>query len=106
MACVKCNVENCSYNENCSCHAPSIQVGGKGACQCGETCCGTYMNQSAYSNIAQFTNNRSDVQNIMCRVDTCVHYDNEHCTLNTIQVGSSEPVDTYSETECDSFEQK
>lgn len=106
MACVNCNVNTCSYNENCSCHAPNIQVGGKGACDCGDTCCGTYMNQAAYSNVAQYTNNRSDNQIILCRVDTCTHYSDERCTLSTIQIGSPEKADTYSETECDSFEQK
>lgn len=101
---IQCSVVSCSYNKDQSCNAHTIQIGGKGAQVCNETCCGTYLNCANYSNLAQYTDNRATVEAILCRVDTCKYYGNEHCKLDSIQVGCSERVDVYTETECDSFE--
>ena len=103
---ISCSVESCSYNKNHECNARVIQVGGKGAEECKQTCCGTYLNCANYSNLAQYTDNRETVEAILCRVDTCVHYGDDHCMLDSIEVGCSERVDVYTETECDSFEKK
>ena len=103
---INCGVQSCSYNQNNDCNAGIIQVGGKGAQACEQTCCGTYLNSASYSNLAQYTCNRGDVKEILCRVDTCVHYQNEQCKLERINVGCLEGVDVYTETECQSFESK
>lgn len=39
---VECKAENCNYNENCKCHANSIDIQGHNACCCGETECATF----------------------------------------------------------------
>ena len=39
---VVCDVDNCSYNEDHCCCAGKIDIRGEGACNCGETCCGTF----------------------------------------------------------------
>lgn len=101
---IQCSVVNCSYNRNSECNAHTIQVGGKGAEECKETCCGTFLNSASYSNLAQYTDGRETVEAIMCRVDTCRHYENEHCRLDSIKVGCLERADVYTETECESFE--
>ena len=103
---INCSVESCSYNQEHECHAHVIQVGGKGAQDYKQTCCGTYLNCASYSNLAQYTSNRGEVEEILCRVDTCAYYGNDHCTLQGINVGCSECVDVYTETECQSFERK
>ena len=39
---VVCDADNCSYNEDHCCCAGKIDIRGEGACNCGETCCGTF----------------------------------------------------------------
>ncbi|MCI5592709.1 MAG: DUF1540 domain-containing protein [Oscillospiraceae bacterium] len=40
---IKCNVDNCIYNENrCECTAGKIEVGPSSACCCSETLCATF----------------------------------------------------------------
>lgn len=106
MHTISCSVETCSYNKDHECNARVIQVGGKGAQECSQTCCGTYLNCGVYSNLAQYTEARETVEEILCRVDTCVHYNQDHCKLESIQVGAGERVDIYTETECQSFEKQ
>lgn len=106
MPSISCSVVSCSYNKDHECNAHAVQIGGKGACDYKQTCCGTYLNSASYSNLAQYTENREDVETILCRVDTCAYYGDDHCTLDRIEVGSSERVDIYTETECQSFQKK
>lgn len=40
---VACKATDCTHNENCSCHAQSIDVGAKGnACSCHDTQCNSF----------------------------------------------------------------
>ena len=39
---IDCKAESCMHNENCKCHAESIEVVGNGACRCGQTECSTF----------------------------------------------------------------
>ncbi len=39
---IRCEAKNCMHNDNCSCHAQSIDVGGSNACKCEQTVCGTF----------------------------------------------------------------
>ena len=39
---VGCKACECSFNNNQSCGAGSISIGGANACHCQETCCGTF----------------------------------------------------------------
>ncbi|MBQ1274267.1 MAG: DUF1540 domain-containing protein [Cellulosilyticum sp.] len=106
MPSISCSVVSCSYNKDHSCNAHVIQVGGKGACECSQTCCGTYLDCANYSDLAQYTDNRETVEAILCRVDTCAYYGNDRCMLDSIQIGATERVNVYTETECQSFEKK
>ena len=78
MAYISCSVSSCSNNKSGSCYASSVNIGGKGATSECDTCCGSYLNSTVYSN---------------------------NCTLNGINVGSSTNAKYYTETECLSFEQ-
>lgn len=103
---INCSVENCSYNQDQSCCASIVNVGGKGSQDNCGTCCGTFLNRLGYSNLAQYTDNRGDIDAILCRVDTCTYHAKEHCTLNEIQVGSEKEATVYTETDCLSFKKK
>ena len=39
---IDCQATNCTHNDNCKCHADTIQVAGNGADRCGETECSTF----------------------------------------------------------------
>lgn len=39
---IHCDVRSCSYNRECKCSAPSVDIGGVSACTCKETQCSTY----------------------------------------------------------------
>lgn len=103
---VSCSVQNCSYNQNQCCCASIVNIGGKGSLENRATCCGTFLNQLGYSNMAQYTKARGELDAVLCRVDTCTYYKDEHCTLNEIKVGGVEDVEIYTQTDCLSFQKK
>ena len=39
---IRCSAKNCSYNENCECHAEGVKVGGNGANCASNTLCNTF----------------------------------------------------------------
>ena len=39
---IQCAAHNCVYNEDCHCHADEVCICGSAACDCEETCCGTF----------------------------------------------------------------
>ena len=39
---VACKAHNCTYNQECECHAEKITIAGAGACNCRETECVTF----------------------------------------------------------------
>ena len=39
---VVCDADSCRYNEDHCCCAGTIDIRGEDACDCGETCCGTF----------------------------------------------------------------
>ena len=39
---VVCDADSCRYNEDHCCCAGKIDIRGEDACDCGETCCGTF----------------------------------------------------------------
>lgn len=39
---IRCEAENCEYNDRCVCHADHVDISGAGACRCEETECMTF----------------------------------------------------------------
>lgn len=39
---IKCEAEQCKYNDSCVCHADHVDIAGAAACRCGETECVTF----------------------------------------------------------------
>lgn len=103
---IRCSVDTCSYNQNQCCCASVVNIGGKSA-QANEcTCCGSFLNKLGYSNLAQYTDIRGDLDAILCKVDTCIYHQGEHCTLDEIQIGSNKEAQIYTETDCLSFKKQ
>ncbi|MCI8891652.1 MAG: DUF1540 domain-containing protein [Eubacterium sp.] len=39
---IRCEAKKCVHNDDCSCQADGIDVGGSNACRCEQTACGTF----------------------------------------------------------------
>lgn len=103
---VGCSVNTCSYNQSGACYASIINIGGKGASHEKATSCGSFLNRLGYSDLAEYTSMRGDVDAILCRVDTCTYYNDDKCTLQEIQVGGQNEAEIYIETDCLSYNKK
>ncbi|MDA3730430.1 DUF1540 domain-containing protein [Niameybacter massiliensis] len=103
MTKVKCSVSNCSYNKDHVCYAERVAIGGQAAVVDEATCCGTFLNEDAYSNLAEHTAYKSACKAVSCTVATCVHHKNDQCMLDCIAVEGSGNAAAYVETCCSSF---
>lgn len=106
MTKVNCSVENCSYNNDRCCYAQRVAIGGQGATNERLTCCGTFLNEGHYSNLAEHTEYKSPCEEVSCTVATCKHNENNACNLKDIDVTGEEPATLYVDTDCSSFEQR
>jgi len=102
---ISCSVNSCSYNKEKICGASVLTIGGTGAQITEATCCETYLSREEYSNASEEAN-RGDTEAILCSADTCAYHAKQHCTLNEIEVGSLKEVESYTETDCLSFERR
>lgn len=103
---VNCNVNTCSFNNNNCCYASRVNIGGIGATDDDDTCCGTFLDKSHYSDLTQQATTENGNTAVVCKVNTCKNYSNHLCMLQSINVdGTSEPK-IYTETYCSSFESK
>lgn len=106
MTRVTCGVVNCSYNENNTCYAGQILISEQGLTDYEYTCCGSYLNKEAYSNLAEYTTYKVPVQSIKCKVGNCRHYRDNECTLSEVHISGKAPTHIYIETNCNSFESR
>jgi hypothetical protein len=103
MARINCGVSSCSYNKESICYADTVNIGGIGATNKESTCCGSFLNQQHYSNLAEYTSNRGSAEVITCQVDTCAFNADQECRLTDIEVGGIREATIYTETRCQSF---
>ena len=103
---INCSVRYCYYNKDQICGAHVLNVGGKSAKITEATCCETYQQQLEYNSLGENEVSWGETDVILCEVDTCAYHEKRHCTLKEIEVGSLKEVETYSETDCLSFERK
>lgn len=104
MTHVNCTVTSCSYNKDRNCYMNPINVGGKGAPTENDTCCGSYLNQKGYSNLAEYTSHRGEADTVACNVNSCKFNSNCRCRKDSIEVGGSRDTTYYTETNCCSYE--
>lgn len=106
MHSINCSVESCLYNKEKVCQANTVNIGEEGATITEATCCKTYSKKSGYNNMAQGASYSEGVESILCSVNTCAYHKEAHCTLKEIEVSSLKDVETYTETDCLSFERQ
>ncbi len=106
MTSVKCNVKNCAYNKQYSCHANGIIISPKGGKKNEITCCSSFLDQSAYSNVASCGLLKEANAYVQCRVGDCAYYVNGTCMQSMITVQEDYPAQRYIETYCESFRER
>ena len=99
---INCEVYNCSHNKSSICFSNRVNIGGKTANTECDTCCGSFLDKSLYSDLTNNTNSNGTCDCLVCKVDSCKYNDNSLCNLNSIFV-SGKNVKLYSETNCASF---
>ena len=107
MSNINCTVDNCSHNEAGACCSSNVTIGGRLANSSCSTCCGTFLNERAYGSLGNCVSSCNCTNAITCEVSNCTHNENTHCNLSSINVSTqSKEANIYSETYCDSFEEK
>ncbi len=106
MGTINCSVQACFYNVNEICGAHILNIGGSDALLTESTCCETFLKQSKYSNLADQDVEPGNTDVIFCSVNTCAYHEKNHCTLPEIEVGSLRDAETYTDTDCLSFERE
>ena len=106
MADLKCAVENCTYNEQHLCSKGDIMVGGKHACSCGETCCGSFIQrregQDAFKSSVLHP---SKTISIDCEADKCVYNSNYKCVAEHVDISGVKAKESM-ETACATFKER
>lgn len=103
MSKINCGVSNCSHNNENTCYANVINVGGKSAKKDSDTCCASFLDAKAYSDLTNNINEKgNECDAITCNVCTCTFNANKVCNADSIDV-SGKNVNLYSETDCLTF---
>ncbi|MBU3111608.1 DUF1540 domain-containing protein [Clostridium lacusfryxellense] len=106
MSKINCGVENCSHNNEHTCFANIINVGGKSARKESDTCCASFLDSLAYSSLTNIIDTNSHGCDVVsCTVVTCTYNSNELCSAKSIEVNGHN-VNLYSETDCLTFNHK
>lgn len=101
MTNLKCNVQNCMYNDDKLCSKGDIMIGGRDASKPNETCCESFRERTgSASNSVGHACKKIDVD---CEATKCVF--NEECKCNAHEIGiGGNNACSCGETECASFE--
>ena len=102
---ISCNVNNCSHNSSGTCCANSINVGGAGVSQAENTCCGSFLDKSHYSDLTNSYNSSGVCETITCNARNCKYNSNDVCTAKNVEINGNQ-ANVYSETNCKTFELK
>ncbi|MBZ9632907.1 DUF1540 domain-containing protein [Clostridium sp. FP1] len=106
MARINCSVSNCSHNDENTCFANIINVGGKSAKKDCDTSCASFLDSKIYSDLTNNINeNGNQCSAITCNVGTCTYNSNDLCNAKSIDVNGNN-VNLYLETNCSTFKTK
>ncbi len=106
MADLKCTAETCTYNDSQLCCKGDIMVGGKHACECGETCCESFFpkregTDSFKSSVVHPTSTIS----IDCEAVKCIYNANYKCHAEHVDIRGN-GADEHQQTACATFTEK
>ena len=98
-----CNVKSCCHNEDNCCCLSSIEVNGSNACNCEDTCCGSYFeDKSGEKNSAQTPHVSLS---IACQATNCMYNDDKVCHADHVDISGIRAT-AADETVCATFQEK
>ena len=103
MTNLSCNACSCVHNDDNCCCLSGIDVKGRNACECSETCCGSY----SYKEDSAKNNTASPKLNlqIKCAARNCVYNNNEACQADHVDISGITAVNA-GDTVCSTFKSK
>lgn len=102
MTRLDCNVTNCLHNSDNCCCKQTIIVDGRDACDCGDTCCGSFdeNKDGSFQNVFKTPESRLEVD---CEAVKCIYNEDRHCTAEHIGI-AGDGANRAEHTECATFE--
>lgn len=102
MTRLDCNVTNCLHNSDNCCCKQTIIVDGHDACECGDTCCGSFdeNREGFFKNVFQTPESRLEVD---CEALNCVYNEDRHCSAEHIGI-AGDGASRAEHTECATFQ--
>jgi len=102
MTQLKCTADTCTNNCSKLCVLNAIHVDGSTACQCAETCCGSFTpKMDSVTNSVNRTDAKPETK-IQCHARECVYNKDMYCSADSIQI-SGHGADRCGDTECSTF---
>ncbi len=104
MTKLACNVTNCLHNSDDRCCKQTIIVDGHEACDCHETCCGSFdeNKMGSFKNVFKTPENRLEVD---CEAVKCIYNENRHCVAENIDI-SGNGANKAEQTQCATFKMR
>ena len=103
MTNLSCNACSCVHNDDNCCCLNGIDVKGSNACECSETCCGSYSyKDGSAKNIT--ASPKLNLQ-IMCAAHNCVYNNNDACQADHVDISGITAVNA-DDTVCSTFKSK
>lgn len=101
MTTLGCNVSTCCHNKDDCCCLSTIDVKGRSACKCDDTCCGSYYEagKEGARNSAQTPNITLDIS---CDACNCIYNEDKVCHADHIDISGICATDA-GETVCATF---
>lgn len=102
MTKLNCSVIHCASNNNGHCCRPEITVNGTTACECEETCCGSFTKiPDDAKNYIDYSD-QNPISDVHCTAKNCIHYKHNQCCAESIEVSGRSAYEKQ-DTECDTF---
>lgn len=84
---INCGATNCTYNQDNLCCKGDILVGGRKACDCGETCCESFSERrEGHDAFTSATCHPSKIVGIDCEAVKCIHNSNYKCEAEHVDI--------------------
>ena len=102
MTKLACTVTNCLHNCDSRCCKQTIIVDGQDACQCSETCCGSFDENKGglFKNVFKTPESSLSVD---CEAVQCIYNDNRHCAAAKIGI-AGDGASRAEQTLCTTFQ--
>jgi len=102
MTNLRCGVRTCINNEDLQCCLPKIDVAGKNATNCGETCCMSFGERKMFGKNSVNAFDAEPATDIGCDAVSCTYNNRGECEAVTVSIAGRKATKCY-DTECDSF---